>query len=231
MASEPSIRPKRSHLNTEVPAPALKWAGTEYEKALRSAGYIRVAGVDEVGRGPLAGPVVACALMLPADAELPGVTDSKQLSDAARRSVLPRILESAVAFGVGVVDSDEIDRINILQATFAAMRKALEHIECDALIVDGRLSIPGVDSFQMPRAGADAQSLTVAAASIVAKVTRDDFMSGLDQTYPGYGFGAHKGYATRAHFDALDRLGPCAVHRQSFLGRWRLRKSQAELEC
>jgi len=209
----------------------MRRAGTEYEEALRGAGYLRVAGVDEVGRGPLAGPVVACAVMLQSHVDLPGVTDSKLLSDAARRRLLPKILENAVAFGVGVIDSVEIDRINILQATFAAMRNALAHIECDALIVDGRLSIPGVAHFQMPRPGADFDSLSVAAASIVAKVTRDDLMSELDCEYPGYGFAAHKGYATRAHFEALDRLGPCAVHRQSFLVRWRLRKSQVGLEC
>jgi ribonuclease HII len=207
----------------------MRTAGTHYEEALRRAGYLRVAGVDEVGRGPLAGPVVACAVVLPDEFEIDGLADSKLLTDARRRTLAPRILERALAYGVGMIDSAEIDRVNILQATFAAMRLALANIECDALIVDGRLALPGVDPFQLVRPKADADSVSVAAASILAKVTRDDLMKNIDCDYPGYGFALHKGYATRAHFEALDRLGPCALHRLSFLGRWRERRAQAAL--
>jgi len=204
-------------------------AGTHIEADLRKQGFLRVAGIDEVGRGPLAGPVVACGVVLPEDCVLPGVADSKLLSDAQRRRLFPEILKCALAWGVGRVDTPEIDRVNILQATFAAMRLALANIECDAVIVDGGHTIPGLTLYQEARPGADGQSLSVAAASIVAKVTRDDMMQDFDRTYPGYGFALHKGYATPAHFEALDRLGPCPIHRLSFLGRWRERQRQSAL--
>lgn len=210
--------------------PERTFAGTEIESALRRQGFLRVAGVDEVGRGPLAGPVVACAVMLPEDCLLDGVADSKQLSDGERRRLFPEILKHAQAWGVGRVDTSEIDRVNILQATFGAMRLALAGIECDAVIVDGRHTIPGVGLHQLARPGADGQSLSVAAASIVAKVTRDDMMLEFERAYPGYGFALHKGYATPAHFEALDRLGPCPIHRDSFLHRWRERRAQSVLE-
>jgi ribonuclease HII len=173
--------------------------------------------------------VVACAVMLPDDVRVLGLADSKLLSDALRRRLLPRILESALSYGLGVVDPAEIDRVNILQATFSAMRLALARIDCDALIVDGGQVIPGLGVHQHAAPRADATSVSVAAASIVAKVTRDDLMKELESRYPGYGFASHKGYATRAHFEALDRLGPCAAHRQSFLVRWRERRAQTTL--
>lgn len=208
----------------------MQWAGTEYENSLRSAGYMRVAGIDEVGRGPLAGPVVACAMMLPEDHGIVGLADSKLLTNEQRRELVPQILGRAVAWGIGVIDSTEIDRINIFQATLAAMRLAMSKIECDALIVDGKHRIPGLDVHQQATPKADAMSVSVAAASIVAKVTRDDMMTDLDPTYPGYGFAQHKGYATKSHFDALVRLGPCPIHRQTFLGPWRGRQEQGTLE-
>lgn len=209
--------------------PALKLAGSHLEATLRMQGFGRVAGTDEVGRGPLAGPVVACAVVLPDGCSIDGVADSKQLSDPERRRLLPEILENALAYGVGSVDAAEIDRINILQASFEAMRLALAHVECDAVIVDGRQTIPGLDLFQLAQPKADVDSLSVAAASIIAKVTRDDMMIDLDGRFPGYGFTDHKGYATPAHFAALDLLGPCPIHRESFLHRWRERKLQGVL--
>ena len=193
-------------------------------------GYARIAGVDEVGRGPLAGPVVAAAVVFPLETEVPGVADSKQLSDPQRRSAFPHIFRAAIAVGVGVVDPEEIDRMNILQATFEAMRLALVQVRADAVIVDGRLRIPGVERPQLARPGADASVLAVAAASIIAKVIRDDIMIDAHTKYPEYGFARHKGYATSAHFAALDRHGPSPLHRQSFLVRWRERRAQAVLE-
>ena len=204
-------------------------AGSHLEEALRRQGYLRVAGTDEVGRGPLAGPVVACAVVLPDGCTIDGVIDSKLLSDEQRRGVLPAIFKCALAYGVGSVDAGEIDRINILQASFEAMRLALAHIECDALIVDGRHAIPRLDLFQLAQPKADRDSISVAAASIVAKVTRDDIMLDFERLYPGYGFALHKGYATPQHFGALDRLGPCPIHRKSFLHKWRERKLQGVL--
>jgi ribonuclease HII len=207
-----------------------KGAGSHLEEILRRQGYLRVAGTDEVGRGPLAGPVVASAVMLPEGCTIEGVADSKLLSDEQRRSVLPEILKCALAYGLGSVDAAEIDRINILQASFEAMRLALAHIDCDAVIVDGRHAIPRLDLFQLAQPKADRHSISVAAASIVAKVTRDDVMLDFDRLYPGYGFALHKGYATPQHFDALERLGPSPIHRESFLHKWRERKLQGVLE-
>ena len=189
-----------------------------------------VAGLDEAGRAPLAGPVVSSCVVwegLPPVREK--VNDSKLLTDEQRRRLLPAILECAVAHGLGCVEPEEIDRINILQASLKAMRLALESMECDAVIVDGRHPIPGVDIFQHVQPKADSTSLSVAAASIIAKVTRDDMMVELDRRYPGYDLAFHKGYATHAHFEALDQLGPCPVHRQTFLVRWREFRKQQRL--
>jgi len=208
----------------------VRWATFDLETQLESRGFSRIAGVDEVGRGPLAGPVVAAAVILPDHFELEGVADSKLLTDQQRRTLLPDILAQAEAIGVGTVHSDEIDAINILQATFAAMRQALADVAADAILVDGRQTIPGIDAEQVARPKADRHSLSVAAASIVAKVIRDDMMADADRQFPGYGFAGHKGYATAEHFVALERQGPCAIHRQSFLAKWRERQAQAVLE-
>jgi ribonuclease HII len=205
-------------------------AGTEIETDLRRQGFTCIAGTDEVGRGPLAGPVVACAVVLPAECHLAGVTDSKLLSDAQRRRLAPLIMKEAVAYGMGVVDAAEIDRINILQAAFVAMRLALGHITTDAVIVDGAHRIPGLSVHQVAQPKADSASLSVACASILAKVTRDDMMLEFDGMYPGYGFASHKGYAAARHFEALDELGPCAIHRGTFLVKWRERNRQMAMD-
>jgi len=193
-------------------------------------GLQRVAGVDEVGRGPLAGPVLAAAVVLPSTCKLPGVTDSKLLTDARRRELVPVILQQCLAVGIGIVDPEEIDRTNILRASFEAMRRALRLCEPDAAIVDGRHAIPGATLPQQAVVKGDQRSASVAAASIIAKVWRDDIMATLDIQYPGYGFAGHKGYATASHFEALDRLGPCPIHRQTFLRRWRERSAQTLME-
>jgi len=209
---------------------ASRSASFDIERQLVSKGFSRIAGVDEVGRGPLAGPVVAAAVVLPIRFKLDGVTDSKLLTDSQRRTLLPDILAQATSVGTGFIHNDRIDAINILQATFAAMRQALADVVADALIVDGRQVIPGVDIEQIARPKADRHSLSVAAASIVAKVLRDDMMMAAHRQFPGYGFDQHKGYATPEHFAALDLLGPCAIHRQTFLAKWRERQAQTVLE-
>jgi len=201
-----------------------------YEAEFWSQGFARVAGVDEVGRGPLAGPVVAAAVILPEECDLSGITDSKQLTDRQRRTLLPAILKQATAIGVGIVDADRIDAINILQASFEAMRNALLRVDANCVLVDGRHVIPKCNLLQSALVKGDSRSVAIAAASLVAKVWRDDIMREYDTRYPGYGFAKHKGYATAAHFAALDRMGPCEIHRQSFLERWRERNAQGEME-
>jgi ribonuclease HII len=187
-----------------------------------------IAGVDEAGRGPLAGPVVAAAVVLPADKRLlqrlAGLTDSKAMRPEARRAMLPRIQEVAVAYGVGVATAPVIDAINILQATFLAMRRAVACLEqgagrsCDGLLIDGNHRIPGLSHAQWPIVKGDAKYLAIAAASVLAKELRDALMVELDATYPGYGFAQHKGYPTQTHREAIGRLGPCLQHRRSFGG-------------
>ncbi len=189
----------------------------EYERAAWANGMLCVAGLDEAGRGPLAGPVVAAAVVLPRDFEMSGVRDSKQLSAVARDRAYDRILTEAVSVGVGVVEPDEIDRINILQATHTAMRAALSNISAafDFVLVDG-LAVPGLPVSSRAIVKGDAKSVSIGAASIVAKVTRDRIMEEMDQRYPEYGFASHKGYCTREHLSAIDAHGPCPCHRKSF---------------
>ena len=187
----------------------------EYEKY--QAGFRFVVGIDEVGRGPLAGPVVAAAVGFPQGAEIPPVNDSKQLSEE-KREMLDAAIRAVpgVRIAVAEVPVDEIDRINILRATHLAMRMAAEQIpEADCLLVDG-LPVPGLpkESFNMVKG--DARSASIAAASIIAKVYRDRLMNELDKVYPGYGFAENKGYGTAAHLKALKELGVTAVHRRSF---------------
>lgn len=179
--------------------------------------YRLIAGVDEAGRGPLAGPVVAAAVILPARVKLPHLNDSKQLSAAQRNSVYQMIQCAALAIGVGVVESDEIDRINIRQASFAAMRIALARLVLAPrhVLVDG-FRIPQGPASQTGIVRGDQKSAHIAAASIVAKVTRDALMEGWDARLPAYGFKKHKGYGTRDHLSALRRFGPSPIHRQSF---------------
>lgn len=188
-----------------------------HEESVRKLGYKVIAGVDEVGRGPLAGPVVAAAVVLPFGEGIPGLNDSKRLTEKARDRLFDEIAARALGIGVGMASSREIDETDIRAASFLAMTRALESLACgfDFVLVDG-FKIPGL---KWPQAGivkGDAQSASIAAASVVAKVTRDRLMEDLDREYPGYGFARHKGYPTSDHVDALRRLGPCEIHRRSF---------------
>jgi ribonuclease HII len=184
---------------------------------LRRDGVRLVAGVDEVGVGPLAGPVVAAAVVLGDDVDLPGLDDSKRLSAAARERLAREIRERAVAWAVGEVEPREVDRLNVYRAALEAMRRAVAGLAVapDHLLVDAR-RIPGLDTPQTALVDGDARDGSIAAASIVAKVHRDALMIGLDRRFPGYGFAKHKGYATREHLRALRALGPSGVHRRSF---------------
>jgi ribonuclease HII len=209
--------PRDSPARPQVPPPPAPTPTWTAERAAWAEGWVRVAGVDEAGRGPLAGPVVAAAAILPREAELPGVLDSKCLDAAAREALYEVIRDRAIAWAVAVVDVEEIDRVNILRATHAAMSRALAQIEplpCGAL-VDG-MPVTGLPCPHRAIVDGDALSVSIAAASILAKVTRDRLMVDLDERYPGYGFARHKGYCTPAHFAALRRLGPSPIHRRSF---------------
>jgi ribonuclease HII len=187
------------------------------ERELWAAGFERVAGVDEAGMGPLAGPVVAAAVIFPPGTGLRGVDDSKRLSAAARERLAAEIRTSARAWAVVQVDVSEIDRLNIYRAGLEAMRRAVAALEVapDYLLVDAR-RIPGIDLRQEVLIRGDASCHAIAAASILAKTVRDALMAGYEDQYPGYGFSEHKGYATSAHRRALGRLGPSPIHRRSF---------------
>jgi len=187
------------------------------ERALWRKGFVRVAGVDEAGRGPLAGPVIAAAVIFPKDCTIDGVNDSKQLSPERRELLYEEIQKQAVAVGVGTVEHDVIDRINILRATHLAMRSALHALSVrpDYAIIDGNSFSDATIPF-LTIVGGDARSFTIAAASIVAKVMRDRLMQELDVRYPEYGFGKHKGYGTRMHLEAIRKFGLCEIHRKSF---------------
>ena len=190
----------------------------EIEDSLFDQGIGVICGVDEAGRGPLAGPVYAAAVIMPRDLEIPGLTDSKKLSDKKRRELFPIIQEQAVAFGIGVASEKEIDEINILQATFLAMKRALEKLSVrpDLALIDGNRETDfGVPAKTVVKG--DSLSASIAAASILAKVSRDNYMMELAQKYPQYGFDIHKGYGTKAHYQALREFGPSEVHRMTFL--------------
>jgi ribonuclease HII len=193
-----------------------------YEAHAWRTGVTRVAGLDEAGRGPLAGPVVAAAVVIDPDRRIRGVADSKLLS-AERRSELYDVIHArAVAVGVAIVDHATIDRINILEATRLAMREALAQLTlAPDLVITDFVALPGLSCPQRNLIDGDARCATVAAASIVAKVTRDRLMLDADKLYPEYGFAKHKGYATPEHLAALDRHGACPIHRRSFAGVWR----------
>lgn len=192
----------------------------KFEQAALAQGFQCIAGVDEVGRGCLAGPVVAAAVILPLSEDFPGVFDSKQLTAAQREKCFELIVEKAVSFGFGLVDSNEIDRMNILRASLKAMRLAIENLkeEPDLILVDGNQAIPLLTIAQQPVIKGDALSLSIAAASILAKVKRDRLMQELSLTYPQYLFEQHKGYGTKAHWEALQLHGPTPIHRLSFRG-------------
>lgn len=194
-----------------------------YERELWSRGLRLVAGVDEAGRGPLAGPVVAAAVIFHPDQPIPSVRDSKKLTSVERETLFPIIFEQAAAVAVADVSENEIDRINILQATYTAMRRVLEKLALkpEHILVDG-YPIPGILHPQTALVGGDDLSLSIGAASIVAKVTRDRLMLLYDSLYPQYGFARHKGYGTRDHVQAIRRHGPCPIHRRSFsMHGWR----------
>lgn len=193
----------------------------EIEDSFYTQGYKVICGVDEAGRGPLAGPVCAAAVILPEHLEIPGLTDSKKLTDKKRRALFPVIQEQAIAFGIGFASEQEIDEINILQATFLAMKRAMEQLKVrpDLALIDGnRETDIGLPVRTVIKG--DSLSLNIAAASVLAKVSRDDVMLRLAETYPAYGFDIHKGYGTRAHYEALEKFGPCPIHRKSFLKKF-----------
>ena len=180
--------------------------------------YALICGVDEAGRGPLAGPVCAAAVILPKGLVIPGLNDSKKLTDKRRRELFPIIQQEAVSFGIAFASQEEIDEINILQATFLAMRRAIDQLDPkpDFALIDGNRETDfGVPCKTVIKG--DSLSANIAAASVLAKVTRDNWMIEAAEKYPGYGFEIHKGYGTKAHYAALEKLGPCAIHRRTFL--------------
>ncbi len=190
-----------------------------YEKRAHRRGFFIVAGVDEAGRGPLAGPVVSAAVILPPACALGGLDDSKKLTPARREALYPRIYARAVSVGIGIVDAPEIDRINILKAALLSMKMAVDNLapRPDYLLIDGKFGI-ATDIAQEAVVQGDQLSASVAAASVVAKVTRDRLMLGCHHQFPQYGFDRHKGYPTRAHREALQRFGSCVLHRRTFRG-------------
>ena len=193
----------------------------QFEDNCYEKGYKLVCGVDEAGRGPLAGPVCAAAVILPPNIEIPGLNDSKKLSDKRRRELFPIIKECALAYAIAFADEREIDEINILQATFRAMERAVASLSVapDYILVDGN-KLPQLSVEAQAVVHGDSLSASIAAASVLAKVTRDDIMLDMAQTYPQYAFDIHKGYGTKVHYDALAKYGPCKIHRQSFLKKF-----------
>ena len=193
----------------------------EIENSLFSEEIRVICGVDEAGRGPLAGPVCAAAVILPANLEIPGLTDSKKLTDKKRRELYPIIMEQAIAYGIGFASEQEIDEINILQATFLAMQRAIDQlaVKPDLALIDGnRQKDFGVPAKTVVKG--DSLSASIAAASILAKVARDNLMLEQAETYPQYKFDVHKGYGTKAHYEALREFGPCPIHRMTFLKKF-----------
>lgn len=191
------------------------------EKTHFERGIGVICGVDEAGRGPLAGPVCAAAVILPPNIELPGLNDSKKMTDKRRRELFPIIQEKAVAYGIGFATHEEIDQINILQATYLAMERAVAQLGVapELLLIDGNRS----KDFGIPVetvVKGDSLSASIAAASVLAKVSRDDLMLKAAEDYPQYGFDVHKGYGTKAHYEALRVHGPCAIHRMTFLKKF-----------
>lgn len=191
------------------------------EDSLYAQGIGVICGVDEAGRGPLAGPVCAAAVILPPHLEIPGLDDSKKLTDKRRRELMPVIKEQAIAYGIGFASHEEIDEINILQATFLAMQRALDQMQVkpDFALIDGNQE----KDFGLPVktvVKGDSLSANIAAASVLAKVTRDDLMEAMAEEYPQYGFEIHKGYGTKAHYAALTAYGPSPIHRMTFLKKF-----------
>ncbi len=192
-----------------------------FEKKYTSEGVKYIGGIDEVGRGPLAGPVVTACVILPIDCKILGINDSKKLSAQKREELFEIIMKEAVSIGIGVEDNNTIDDINILQATYKAMKKAIDNmpIKPQQLLVDA-VTIPNVNIPQEPIIKGDAKSISIGAASIVAKVTRDRMMAEYAKTYPMYGFESNMGYGSKAHIDAIKKYGLCSIHRKSFTGNF-----------
>lgn len=193
----------------------------EIENACFEEGYKIICGVDEAGRGPLAGPVCAAAVILPPNVQIPGLNDSKKLTDKKRRELMPIIKETAIAYGIAFASEQEIDEINILQATYLAMHRAIDQlaVKADLALVDGNRA----GDFGLPVktvVKGDSLSASIAAASVLAKVTRDDVMLELAEKYPEYAFDVHKGYGTKAHYAALTQHGPSPIHRMTFLKKF-----------
>jgi ribonuclease HII len=188
-----------------------------FERSARASGYVCIAGLDEAGRGPLAGPVVAAAVVLPEGLLIPGLTDSKQVLEAERERLFDVIREQSICFGVGIADERTIERVNILQATIIAMERAIEALSLrpDYLLLDA-ITLPRVALPQKPLIKGDVRSHSIAAASILAKVTRDRMMLELHEQHPLYNFKHHKGYGTKEHLEALAKHGPCDAHRKTF---------------
>lgn len=188
----------------------------EYEYGYED--HVLICGVDEVGRGPLAGPVVAGAVILPRDCQILYLNDSKKLSEKRREALFLEIKEKALAYSVGVVGAEKIDEINILQATYEAMRIAVRKLEVEPqVLLNDAVTIPGLPMEQVSIIKGDGKSVSIAAASVLAKVTRDHMMEEYDILFPQYGFAKHKGYGTAAHITALKEYGPCPIHRRSFI--------------
>ena len=188
------------------------------ENELREKGYAAICGVDEAGRGPLSGPVVAAACILPAGCVIEGLNDSKKLTPKQRDRLFDTVRETAIAYSIGTASPEEIDEINILNATMRAMKRAIDGlpVKADFALIDGNCA-RGIDTPHQTVISGDAISVSISAASILAKVTRDRICLENDRDYPEYGFAKHKGYGTKEHMDALRRLGPCPLHRRSFL--------------
>ena len=182
------------------------------------AAYANICGMDEAGRGPLCGPVVAGAVILPKNCDILYINDSKKLSEKMRDTLYEEISKRAIAWGVGIVSPERIDEINILQATYEAMRIAIGNLSVTPdILLNDAVTIPDIDIMQVPIIKGDAKSQTIAAASIMAKVTRDRIMAQYDELYPEYGFAKHKGYGTKAHIEAIKEYGPCPIHRRTFI--------------
>ena len=192
---------------------------SEYER--KYSDYAYICGIDEVGRGPLAGPVVAGAVILPKDCDILYINDSKQLSEKKREELYDIIMEKAVAVAVGYASVERIDEINILQATFEAMREAISKLSVSPdILLNDAVTIPQIEIKQVPIIKGDAKSISIGAASIIAKVTRDRLMVEYDQIFPGYGFASNKGYGSATHIEAIRKFGPCPIHRRTFIGNF-----------
>ena len=194
----------------------------EFDAAVRAEGYPIIAGIDEAGRGPLCGPVCAAAVILPPDLEIAGINDSKKLTEKKREELFDQITSQAITYGIGFAEVEEIEEINILNATYLAMCRAAGQLsETPALVlVDGNRTPSGLELPSRTVVKGDAKSASIAAASILAKVSRDRLLLEMDKQYPEYGFAQHKGYGTATHYEALRKYGPCPAHRMSFLRKF-----------